>query len=102
MSGSSDPELSRWQLVKHIAGGLPIGLLLGVAVGSLVFALFASVPHYGGGALESPEVFETVFTAMGALMGLLTGFVVTGLWVYHAKDLSTGIRLSEVYGEDSE
>ena len=101
-SARSDTELSRWQLAKHIAGGLPIGLLLGFSVGSAVFVLFASFPHYGSMPVELPRLLEPLFVAMGAMGGLLTGISVTGLWLYHAEDISTGIRLSEVYGEDTE
>ena len=102
MSGNSDTELSRWQLVKHIAAGLPIGLFLGFLAGSLVFVPFASVLHHGSIPVERTEFFERLFLAIGAMMAVLTGLFITGLWVYHAKDVSTGIRLSEVYGEDTE
>ena len=102
MSGNSDTELSRSQLAKHIAGALPFGLLLGFLAGSIVFVLSQSVLYYGRTPMEFPETIETLFTAMGAWVSLLAGISVTGFWVYHAKDISTGIRLSEIYEEDAE
>lgn len=101
MGSDPSPPLSSRQLAKHVAAGLPIGLLLGFLAGTIAYVGFMS-PYT---MLETRLLSESVallYRAAGVLLAVHVGVCVTGAWIWHAEDTSTGIRLCEVFAEDTD
>ena len=98
-SDDLEMDLSDWQLIKHVAGALPIGLLLGFLAGTPVYVLFMHVLTLPELLFLMPDSFILLYRVTGALCAVPAGLCATGLWIYYAEDASTGIRLSEVLEE---
>ncbi|WP_226042714.1 hypothetical protein [Natrinema sp. DC36] len=102
MSNDSSPDLSGWQLAKHVAGGLPIGLLLGFLAGSLAYVVFMSPLARTEAAFLQSDSLVLLYHATGVMLAVYVGLLVTGGWIWHAEDVDTGIRLSEAFEEDTD
>ncbi len=95
-SDDFETDISDWQLVKHVAGALPFGLFLGFLVGAPVYVLFMYVLTVPDSVFLMPDSFILLYRVTGVLSAVYAGLCATFLWIYYTKDITTGIRLSEV------
>lgn len=48
------------------------------------------------------DTLVRVYHATAVLSAVYAGLCVTGLWIYYAEDISTGIRLADLETEDTD
>lgn len=98
MDSETDPDLSTRQLATHILGGLPIGLLLGFFASVLAYVVLMYPVTHGGLSESLTEIARTLFRVNAVFVGVC----VTGLWIWYAEDIETGIRLADPEPEDDD
>ena len=98
----TDTPLSRRQLATHIAATLPLGLLAGFLAGGLVYAvLMLPLPAFNSPFLSDATVVS-LYRMIALLAGAQAGLIATAAVTWHAENVTTGIRLSDVYDDETD